>query len=388
MWISTITFRTLSSSVIVGTKERCRSFWDRDQDSSKFDEIADPAYRGWLKQFFFTPGEDCFIYFQHAGSFFALYRVRQPKTDNFLLKDQGDIRIYYFSWNRKGLDHLLKAIQKADIDSRRGQLLTFGGYQDGMTVQWRTMCKEPRRHLHSLVMEEHFKEAIISDMRWFLASQGQYEEEGILYRRGYPFYGLPGVGKTSFIRAIASELGIPIYTVSLAIVDDYGIQELFRTLPSPDQRCLVLLEDIDSAGIGRDGTPADQKETSGSESPKKKGITLASVLNSLDGIGAHQGHMLVVTTNVRPSLDVALTRPGRIDRQFEFLYPKKETIKAHFSFAFAGKLEADVLNNLASEFAQAIPDRFLSPADLQEYFLRCKGNPTEAIRNVHILVRN
>ncbi|MFE3288105.1 hypothetical protein ACFXJJ_34075, partial [Streptomyces sp. NPDC059233] len=50
---------------------------------------------------------------------------------------------------------------------------------------------------------------------------------------------------------------------------------------------------------------------------RQNGITLATVLNIINGIGAHHGHILIATTNAKAELDPALTRPGRIDKQYE-----------------------------------------------------------------------
>lgn len=57
---------------------------------------------------------------------------------------------------------------------------------------------------------------LIADAKDFLASEAWYAERGIPYRRGYLLYGVPGSGKTSLIHAIAGELSLDIYVVSLS----------------------------------------------------------------------------------------------------------------------------------------------------------------------------
>lgn len=115
-----------------------------------------------------------------------------------------------------------------------------------------------------------------------------------------------------------------------------------------------------------------------------KGITLAIVLNALDGIGVHNGYILVATTNGKATLDPALTRPGRIDQQFEFWNPDAPTIHDYLSFYFH---DADVkspntsLDRLASQFSDIVAHLALSHATLQECFLQCNEDPVMAIEN-------
>jgi len=49
----------------------------------------------------------------------------------------------------------------------------------------------------------------------------------------------------------------------------------------------------------------DDNET---ESPKKKSISLSSLLNVIDGVASHEGHVLIMTTNYLDLLDGALIR--------------------------------------------------------------------------------
>lgn len=43
-------------------------------------------------------------------------------------------------------------------------------------------------------------------------------------------------------------------------------------------------------------------------------ITLASLLNILDGVGAAEGRIVIMTSNCIEKLDSALIHPGRIDK--------------------------------------------------------------------------
>ena len=135
--------------------------------------------------------------------------------------------------------------------------------------------------------------------------------------------------------------------------EDLGL--LFTHLP---RRCVVLLEDIDSAGLARLEEPAEtsdkpeQKEedkekdsdsnasiglqivkalNAAREKPakkvdKNKGISLSGLLNAIDGVASHEGRVLVMTTNHPEKLDDALVRPGRVDMKVTFTLASRSQI--------------------------------------------------------------
>lgn len=168
---------------------------------------------------------------------------------------------------------------------------------------WCHATKLVPRRPETLVLKAGLLEDIIDDARRFDGSKAWYMARGIPYRRGYLFEGPPGTGKTSAVHTIASELGRPVYVVSLASTNDDSLRKLVSAVP---RRAVLLMEDVDCAGVGR---------CSDSE---KKGVTLSGLLNSIDGLLAGEGRLLIMTTNAAESLDPALVRPGRADRTFHF----------------------------------------------------------------------
>ncbi|KAJ5771509.1 uncharacterized protein N7511_003560 [Penicillium nucicola] len=383
-WIPTIKFHSSSSSVVVGITEAFGFLWDSNDDSLDFVETESPAYRGKIEKIRITPGQERFHFFRYQNCWFAFYRDPHRKALDSFSRNAEDITFYYMAWNQKILDDLLVDIQKYNVDGRLGQLAVFCAHQNKRDVGWQKMCDEIPRSLDSLAQDGEMKREMIADVERFLSKDviEFYRKLGIPHRRGYLFHGPPGTGKSSCCKVIATHFELPMYIINLATVDDFGLQELFRTLPALPARCMVVLEDIDTAGIDQRGnTVNEEKDTS-----RPKGITLATVLNALDGIGAHSGHILVATTNAEASLDSALTRPGRIDKQFEFRNPDASTIHDYFSFFF-GNRDANAtspntkLDLLASQFSDAVSLLALSPAALQEYFLQCNKDPELAVKN-------
>jgi chaperone BCS1 len=218
-----------------------------------------------------------------------------------------------------------------------------------------------------------------------------------------------GGGKTSFAAAVAGHFELDIYTVSLSDenLNDSRLLDLFQGLRS---RCLVLLEDIDCAGLGRkvvEDEPAIQqpartgrakkgnsKEQELEKRAKPIGVTLSGLLNAIDGASAPQnGHVLVMTTNHLDRLDAALIRPGRVDMVVEFEYASKEQIRDLFVKMYtpyridkAQKFDVTTLSDLADKFAGIIPAGVFSPAELQQHILLHRVRPQEAVKTAKELV--
>ncbi|KAF1991254.1 P-loop containing nucleoside triphosphate hydrolase protein [Aulographum hederae CBS 113979] len=234
--------------------------------------------------------------------------------------------------------------------------------------QWARVTSRPSRPMSTVDLDAEVKEDLIQDVQDFLipSSIKWYANRGIPYRRGYLFHGPPGTGKSSLSFALAGLFGLDIYVVSLLdpMMSESDLIQLFNNLP---RRCVVLLEDIDSAGVtstrdqgkGDDAASSKKKKckavaTPAMEAPTEKkdpptvadlakelrdairprtsrstaGVTpddsaksqlsLSGLLNAIDGVASHEGRVLVMTTNHPEKLDSALIRPGRVDMQIAF----------------------------------------------------------------------
>ncbi|KAH9964933.1 P-loop containing nucleoside triphosphate hydrolase protein [Russula dissimulans] len=211
---------------------------------------------------------------------------------------------------------------------------------------WRYTDSRHKRPLSSIVLNPGVKEMLVADAKDFLKSEKWYADRGIPFRRGYLLYGVPGSGKSSLIHALAGELMLDIYVVSLSSswINDSTLTTLMGRVPS---RCIVLLEDLDAA-FTRSVTRAKDKEkdkdkkksdsksdnedessSGGSSSRSRRNrnkenlsdvntLTLSGLLNALDGVAAAEGRILFATTNHLEQLDPALCRPGRMDVWIEF----------------------------------------------------------------------
>ncbi|CAE6472194.1 unnamed protein product [Rhizoctonia solani] len=284
---------------------------------------------------------------------------------------------------------------------------------------WRWNGARQKRPMSSIILEPGVKDMLLTDAKDFLRSEEWYAERGIPFRRGYLLHGVPGSGKTSLIHALAGELGLDIYVVSLNMkgMSDNTLANLMGRIP---QRCILLLEDLDAAftrGTSRDtkstGAPT-AKTAAETKADDPNTLSLSGLLNSLDGVAAAEGRILFATTNHIERLDPALSRPGRMDVWVDFKnasrWQAEEIFKNFFpckrpedepkpedaeteakpenkrrcrdTRALVPRLDAEEIAELAKRFAQHIPEDEMSVASLQGYLLKNKTRPRECVDEV------
>lgn len=202
-------------------------------------------------------------------------------------------------------------------------------YDDG----WESPAGYRPRGLESVMLPPGEKERLLRDLGRFLDSRERYRRLGVPHHRGYLFHGPPGTGKTSLASALGDHFGLALFNVDLGELNDRSLKAAVRAVPA---RSIILFEDIDAmrAGHSREDTPPDKRPTSG--------VSLAGLLNVLDGFHAPQEAVFVMTSNHSERLDAALVRPGRIDYRLwlgEALEEQRVALYRRF-FPEAGESEA------------------------------------------------
>ena len=133
----------------------------------------------------------------------------------------------------------------------------------------------------------------------------------------------------------------------------------------------------------------------GDSSSQTNGISLSGLLNVIDGIASQEGRVLIMTTNKVSSLDAALLRPGRVDLRVHFELASKKQAEDLFLQTFTDKDSEDLekdksmdgeekrnLEEMARRFAAEIPDKALSPAEIQGFLMNWKKRPADAVARV------
>ncbi|PLB38906.1 BCS1 and AAA domain-containing protein [Aspergillus candidus] len=330
-----------------------------------FDEYwARTKTRDRFKRLRFTPAAGRH-YFWFRGHLLWFNRVREDNNPNagFFMLNPERLYISCFGRNPAVLKELLAEAQHAYVGRDSKNTVIYRAQRDrSLTVDWvRCMARAPRP-LSTVVLDAAQKQAFVNDIKEYLHPRTRrwYSNRGIPYRRGYLLHGPPGTGKTSLSFAAAGLLGLEMYLLNLSskTLTEDDLMGLFHGLP---RRCIVLLEDVDCAGIthqrdpdssspAKDApdaassdpatvtdTPAAAKDAS--DTKDQKGVSLSGLLNVIDGVAASEGRILIMTTNHIDKLDSALLRPGRVDMSIEFGYSAAADIRDLFESMYTAREE-------------------------------------------------
>lgn len=203
--------------------------------------------------------------------------------------------------------------------------LESGDFQQNLDIELSFPWREPPdRTLDDIAgldaLKEELRRAVVNPLG---PRRDQYER----FKIDVPnllFAGEPGTGKTHSATALAGELGYPYVTITSGRLQSRYINEstdrvqtLFREAAHIGQKhghAVIIAEELDTLVPARGGSDKHHEDNK----------VVTEFLAYLERCHANET-LFIATTNRRDELDPAAVRAGRIDCEFEFDLPGRET---------------------------------------------------------------
>jgi cell division protease FtsH len=175
----------------------------------------------------------------------------------------------------------------------------------------------------------------ISEVVDFLRNPERYTRAGAQGPRGVLMVGPPGTGKTLLARAVAGEAGVPFLSITgsgfvemFVGVGASRVRDLFAEARKRSP-AIIFIDEIDAIGGRRGGSAFGRND--------EREQTLNQLLSEMDGFDTSEGVVVLAATNRPETLDAALLRPGRFDRQVTVPLPNQAERAAILAVHARGK---------------------------------------------------
>ena len=149
-----------------------------------------------------------------------------------------------------------------------------------------------------------------------------FDKLGITPPKGVLMYGPPGTGKTLLAKAVANESDAHFISINgPEIMSKYvgGSEENLREFfeeAEENAPSIIFIDELDAIAPKREETQGEVERR-----------TVAQLLTLMDGLNSRGQVVVIGATNRPDSIDQALRRPGRLDREIEIGVPDKEERK-------------------------------------------------------------
>lgn len=271
----------------------------------------------------------------------------------------------------------------------------MGRRGEGLTIAFETT-----KTFENLFFEG--KEALMSRLEAF-KHKDRYIRMGLPHTLGLLFYGEPGTGKTSCIKAIAHYMQMTIVLVPMnkivnrAQLEDIFLEKYINGEKIPHNKRMYVLEEVDcngwadiikprgSATVPQPQSQPQQQQQSPpqqtiilqstkdkyKDNDDEEKLTLGAILEILDGIVETSGRIVIMTTNNPAALDPALRRPGRIDMELEFKKLRRQHIASIYERWYGRPMKEATMNRL--------PDYRWTQADIGRLLFKHETNASNFI---------
>ncbi|MDO8427730.1 MAG: CDC48 family AAA ATPase [Candidatus Diapherotrites archaeon] len=218
---------------------------------------------------------------------------------------------------------------------------------------------------------------------------------GINPPKGILLFGPPGCGKTLLAKAVANETNAHFISVNAPEImskfvgeAEERVRQIFKDAEE-NNPSIIFIDEIDAIAPKRDEVVGEVERR-----------VVAQLLALMDGLEARGNVIVIAATNRVNSLDEALRRPGRFDREIEFGVPDRkgrlEILQVHtrgmplnkdvdlenWAAITHGFVGAD-LEALAKEAAMKALRRYLPKINLEDEVI-----PPEVLEDLEVLKKD
>jgi chaperone BCS1 len=240
------------------------------------------------------------------------------------------ILLKYFGRNKSILDSFIKEFAPKE---KKNEIFSYH-YNDS----WRKNAPMKKRPIESLALDYEIKQRLLNDIKHFNSNEDWFVSKGLPYKLTYILHGIPGTGKTSTIKTLASYYDKNLCILNIGSVSDTSFQ---RALSQTPPNSFVVIEDFDSTKAARKRRTERSEDSNGDKHPLSKieecdftFTTLSGLLNGLDGIENIHNVIIFLTTNHLDKIDPALYRKGRVDHIIEFRDIPAVAVKEYSEYIF------------------------------------------------------
>lgn len=296
--------------------------------------------------------------------------------NDFVKQYNNDGKLYYFSL----LQYKQKNKRSGENNNKEDEM------NDINKDKWRANQFQSFKTFDNIFFTD--KEFLLNKFNYFMNNEEVYKKKGIPYNFGLLFHGLPGCGKTSCIKAIANLMKRHVIEISLNKIKTCGefinilTNEFIDDKYIPIDKRIILIEDIDCMlDIVIDRKIKSEEDDNQKQLFSKMTVdeifkmklmttdstisfrdmyknedklTLACILNTIDGVLEQHGRILIITSNYADKLDAALIRPGRIDVKINFTKCTNKMMREIIEFFYQTNLPPHI----------TFPDNKYTPAEL------------------------
>ena len=185
---------------------------------------------------------------------------------------------------------------------------------------------------------EGTKEELRETIQWPLEYPQVFEAMDMESAKGVLMYGPPGTGKTLLAKAVANEAESNFLSVKgpellnkFVGESEKGVREIFQKARE-NAPTVIFFDEIDSIATERGRASGDAGVTE---------RVVSQLLTELDGLESLEDVVVIATTNRPDLIDVALLRPGRLDRHVHVPVPDETARRAIFDVHTRAKPLAD-----------------------------------------------